>query len=129
MMKLHILIFVKEILIDYRNHGIFEEAPTYHEIGIKIFIRPLSERVGLVVGHLYYLIPLPLPHDELINYNTNSNTWPFVGACSNHSIPRTNGLRLQPPSSSIIGKYSIRWIEAMPRLFLLPTPLTDQHCM
>jgi len=95
-MKLRSPVSVKEILIDYPNHGIFEPAAFG---GVGICSLPLPERAGLVAGHLYYLIPLPLTQDGLINYNNNRKREPFARASSDHSIPRASSW-LQPPSSA-----------------------------
>jgi len=82
-MKLRSPLSVKEILIDYPNHGIFE-APAVPRLGMDSFSRPLPERAELVAGHLYYLIPLQ--QDQLIIYNNNSNRGSFARA-SSHSVP------------------------------------------
>jgi hypothetical protein len=95
-MKLRSPVSVKEILIDYPNHEIFETAAFG---GVGIGSLSLPERAGLVSGHLYYLIPLPLAKDELINYNNNSKRGPFARASSYHSIPSTSSW-LQTPSSA-----------------------------
>jgi hypothetical protein len=113
-MKLRSPVSVKEILIDYPNHEIFE-APAGPRLGMGSFTRPLPERAGLVAGHLYYLIPLPLPQDQLINYNNNSNRRPFARASSYHSIPSASS-RLQPPSSADMGRDSIKQEEADDRV-------------
>jgi len=94
-MKLRSPVSVKEILIDYPDHGIFE-APAGPPLGMGSFTQPLPERAGLVRGHLYYLVSLPLPPDELIISNNNSNSEPFTKA-SSRSVPSAS-CRLQPPS-------------------------------
>lgn len=92
-MKLQSPVSVKQIVIDYPNHGIFE-APAGHLLGMSSFTRPLPERAGLVAAHLYYLIPLSFPEDQLINYNSNRE--PFAKV-SSRGVPGAN-CRLQPPS-------------------------------
>jgi hypothetical protein len=92
-MKLRSPLSVKEILIDYPNHGIFE-APAGPRLGICSFNQPLPERAELVAGHLYYLIPLQ--QDQLIIYNNYRNRGPFAKA-SSHSVPSAS-CRLPPPS-------------------------------
>jgi len=103
-MKLRSPVSVKEIIIDYPNHGIFE-APAGPRLGMGSFTRPLPERAELVAGHLYYLITLPLPRDQLINYNGNRG--PFARASSDHSIPSASS-RLQPQTSADMGRDSIK---------------------
>lgn len=93
--KLRSPLSVKEILIDYPNHEMFE-APAGPPLGMGRLSRPLPERAGLVCGHLYYLIPLPFPEDQLMNYNNNSNREPFTQA-SSRSVPSAS-CRLEPPS-------------------------------
>jgi len=102
-MKLRSPLSVKEILIDYPNHGIFE-APAGPRLGIGSFSQPLPERAELVAGHLYYLIPLQ--QDQLIIYNNNSNRGPFARA-SSHSVPSAS-CRLQPPSYAGTARDSIK---------------------
>jgi hypothetical protein len=90
------------------NCGMFE-APASPRLGIESFTRPLQERTWLVVGYLYYLIPLQ--QDELINYNNNRNRGPFARVASDHSIQSLSS-RLQPSSSADIGRDSIKQEEA-----------------
>lgn len=103
-MKLQSPVCVKEILIHYPNHEIFE-APAGPPLGMGSFSGPLSERAGLVAGHLYYLIPIP--QDELTHYNNNCRITPFAGPSSDHSIPRTSS-ELQAESSAEIVRDSIK---------------------
>jgi len=105
-MKLRSPLSVKEILIDYPNHEIFE-APAVPRLGMDSFTRPLPERAGLIAGHLYYLIPLPFPQDQLINYDNNSIRKPFARASSYHRIPSASS-RLQPPSYAGTARDSIK---------------------
>lgn len=102
-MKVQSCVFVKQIVIDYPNHGIFEAPSTGPLLGMGTFTRPLPERTELIGGHLYYLIPLSFQEDQLINYssssNSNSNTrepFPNVSFCG---VPSAN-CRLHPPSRS-----------------------------
>lgn len=95
-MKLRSPLSVKEILTDYPNHGIFETA-AYGGIGIGS--PSLPERAGLVAGHLYYLIPLPHPQNELLNYNNIMNRGHFARVSSDQSVPRVSSW-LQPQSSA-----------------------------
>jgi hypothetical protein len=92
---------VKEILVDYPDHRIYEAAAG-PPLGIGSFTLPLPERAGLVAGHLYYLVPLPLPKDKVINYNN------IPRPSSDHSIPSASGSRLQPESCADIGRNSIK---------------------
>jgi len=107
-MKLRSPASVKEILIDYPNHGIFE-APAGPPLRIGSFGRPLPERARLVAGHFYYLIPIP--QDELTNYNNNSKRRLFARSSSDHRIP-TASSRLQPQFSADISRNSIKREEA-----------------
>jgi hypothetical protein len=70
----------------------------------------LSERAGLIAGHLYYLIPLRISQDEFINCNNNMNRRYFARA-SDHGISRASS-RLQPESSTDIRRDSIKQEEA-----------------
>jgi len=91
-MKLRGPLCVKEILIDYPNHEMFE-APAGPPPRIPSLSRPLPERTELVGGHVYYLIPLPLESDEFMIYD--SNRGPFAKAAS-RSVARAS-CRSQPP--------------------------------
>lgn len=95
-MKLRSPLSVKEILRDYPNHGIFETAAFG---GLGIGNPSLPERAGLVAGHLYYLIPLPHPQNELLNYNNIMNRGHFAGVSSDQSVPSASSC-LQPQLSA-----------------------------
>lgn len=103
-MKLQSPVSVKEILIHYPNHEIFE-APAGPPLGMGSFSAPLSERAGLAAGHLYYLIPIP--RDELPHYNNNCRITPFPRPSSDHGVPRTSS-ELQAESFSDIVTDSIK---------------------
>ena len=102
LMKLWSAVSMKEILIDYPNHGIFEAAPAGPDpLGIGMsFSRPLPEREVLGAGHLYYLFPLPLQyHEFIINPTNNGNRGHFE---------RDSSKLQRQPSADHIGRDSIK---------------------
>ena len=138
LMKLWSPIYVKEILIDYPNHGIFK-APVGPWPKIDSFNRPIPKRARLLVGHLYYLISLPLTRDELLVYNNNRNRKPLQNilllasqlapfACSSHPLMHE---QLHIPKYKNIIIWLIRLIRAAWGRFLLPATavLTNRACV
>ena len=105
-MKLRTPVSVKEILIDYPNHWIFETTA---------FGLPLPERAKLVAGNLYYLIPFPFPPNELINYNNNSGHFARSRSSSRLHTPlvasratATDSMKQGGADDAAIDKVSIR---------------------